>query len=115
MSEKTGEELRPINSEEYLEELLNRGYSIKGPRHDPEKDVKSFKVFLKKGHEFAPETWLEKNGYEFVEPNTFTKGHRIAYKVIDDFPDERFNSQYSLVKDNKEIVLYLKKELPKME
>ena len=105
----------PINNLEYLDEVLAQGYVINGPRNDPEKDLVSFKVFLKKDKEFTPENWLESNGYEFVEPNEFTKGFRIAWKTIDDFPDERFNSKYSLVKGEKEITLYLKKEMPKIE
>jgi hypothetical protein len=107
--------VEPINTVDYLEELLEAGYTIKGPRKDPSRDLVSFKAFLKKGKEFAPENWLSANGYKFVEPSTFTKGHRIAYKVIDDFPDERFNSNYSLIKGEKEITLYLKAEMPKME
>jgi len=109
------QEVQPIKSIEYLEELLSEGYRIKGPRNDPEKDVKTFQIFIKKNHEFAPETWLTNNGYKYVEPSTFTKGHRIAYKIIDGFPDEQFNSNYSLLKNDKEIVLYLKKEVPKIE
>ena len=105
--------VRPINNLDYLEELLNEGYVIKGPRKDPSRDLTSFKAFLKKGKEFAPEDWLSSIGYEFVEPGTFTKGHRIAYKIIDEFPDQRFNSNYSLVKGKKEIPLYLKTEVPK--
>ncbi len=103
----------PIKSLEELEELLGEGYEIKGPRGEASRDLVSFKAFLKRGKEFAPEDWLASEGYKFVEPNTFTKGHRIAYKEINDFPDERFNSNYSLVKGDKEVVLYLKAELPK--
>lgn len=104
--------LEPLNSLDYLEELLDQGYMIKGPRNDPKRDLASFKAFLKKGKGFAPEDWLAANGYEFVEPSTFTKGYRIAYKMIDDFPDQRFNSNYSLARGGQEIVLYLKKEVP---
>ena len=103
--------IEPISNLDYLEELLNEGYSIKGPRKDPERDLTSFKAFLKKGKEFAPEDWLSNMGYKFVEPSTFTKGHRIAYKIIDEFPDERFSSNYSLVNGEKEILLYLKSEI----
>jgi hypothetical protein len=105
----------PINNLSYLEELLNEGYVIKGPRQDPSRDLISFKAFLKKGKEFAPEDWLSNMGYEFVEPNTFTKGQRIAYKIIDEFPDERFKSNYTLVKGNRETPLYLRVEVPKVE
>ncbi len=103
----------PIKSLEYLEELLAAGYTITGPRKESLRDLAAFKAFVKKGKEFAPENWLANNGYKFVEPNTFTKGHRIAYKMIDDFPDERFNSNYFLAKGGQEIPLYLKAEVPK--
>ncbi|MCK4391103.1 MAG: hypothetical protein KAV83_12805 [Desulfobacterales bacterium] len=111
----------PINTLDYLEELLGQGYNIKGPRisKDPEtdltRDLVSFKAFLKRGKEFAPEDWLSSMGYEFVGPNTFTKYRIIAYKLIDDFTDERFKSSYSLIKEGIEIPLYLKVDLPKPE
>jgi hypothetical protein len=101
----------PINSVEYLEKLLRAGFGIKGPRKDASRDLAAFKSFLAKGKEFAPEDWLAQNGYKFVEPSTFTKGHRIAYKMINDFPDERFSSNYSLVWGDREIPLYLKSEI----
>lgn len=107
--------IRPINNLDYLEELLSEGYVIRGPRKDPTRDLTSFKAFLKKGKEFATEDWLSSMGYKFVEPSIFTKGHRIAYKIIDEFPDQRFNSNYSLVKGTREILLYLKTEVPKLE
>ncbi len=106
--------VEPINDLDYLEELLKEGYTIKGPRKDPSRDLISFKAFLKSGKEFAPEDWLSSVGYKFVEPSTFTKGHRISYKEINGFPDERFNSNYSLLKGEREIPLYLKVELPKL-
>ena len=112
---KDSKPIEPIKTIDYLEELLNEGYVIKGPRNDPARDLVSFKAFLKKAKEFAPEDWLSSMGYKFVEPSTFTKGHRIAYKIIDEFPDERFNSNYSLLKADKEIPLYLKAEMPKIE
>ncbi len=113
MNDRTSVE--PINTLDYLEELLDQGYVIKGPRKDSSRDLISFKAFLKKGKEFAPEVWLSHMGYEFVEPSTFTKGHKIAYKIIDEFPDERFNSNYTLVKGNREIPLYLKVEILRAE
>jgi hypothetical protein len=103
--------VKPINSLDYLEKLLGQGYVIKGPRKDSSRDLISFKAFLRKGKEFAPEIWLSHMEYEFVEPSTFTKGHKIAYKIIDEFPDERFNSNYTLVKGEKEFPLYLKVEI----
>ncbi len=105
----------PIASIDYLETLLKAGFTIKGPRKDTQRDLASFRNFLSKGKEFAPEDWLAVNGYKFVEPSTFTKGHRIAYKIINDFPDERFNSNYTLVAGDREIPLYLKSEIPKQE
>ena len=107
--------IKPINNLDYLEELLNKGYLIKGPRKVPSRDLISFKAFLKRGKEFAPEDWLSSEGYKFIEPSTFTKGHRISYKIINEFPDERFNSNYSLVKGEREIPLYLKVEIPKQK
>ena len=114
MDEKIGP-VEPVTSIEYLEKLLKAGFIIKGPRKDVERDLAAFRNFLSKGKEFAPEDWLISNGYKFVEPSTFTKGHRIAYKIINDFPDERFNSNYTLIAGDKEIPLYLKSEIPKTE
>ena len=107
--------VEPINTLDYLDELLGQGYVIKGPRKDSSRDLISFKAFLKKGKEFAPEDWLSHMGYKFVEPSTFTKWHKIAYKIIDEFPDERFNSNYTLVKGNRETPLYLKVPVLKAE
>lgn len=107
--------VKPIKNPDYLEELLNEGYIIKGPRKDPSKDLISFKTFLEKGKEFAPTDWLSSMGYEFVKPSILTKGHKISYKTINGFPDERFNSNYSLVKGEREIPLYLKVEVPKQK
>ena len=107
--------VKPIKNPDYLEELLNKEYIIKGPRKDPSKDLISFKAILEKGREFAPEDWLSNRGYKFVEPSIFTKGHKISYKIINGFPDERFNSNYSLVKEKREIPLYLKVEVPKQK
>jgi len=104
--------LKPLNTPEYLDELLGEGFAVKGPRDDPERDAALLRKQLEKGREFTPETWFSENGYKFVEPSTFTRGYRIAYKIIDDFPDERFNSKYSLVKEGMEIPLYLKMEAP---
>ncbi len=104
--------LKPLNTAEYLDELLADGFVVKGPRDDPERDAGLLRKQLEKGREFTPETWFPENGYKFVEPSTFTQGYRIAYKIIDDFPDERYNSQYSLAKDGRQIPLYLKMDAP---
>lgn len=109
--EESEMELKLIKDPGYLEKLIDEGYVLKGPRQDPAKDSTAIKAFLRKGHEFAPEDWLSSNGYQFVEPSTFTKGFRLAYKLIEDFPDELFKSNYSLLKGDKEIPLYLKVEV----
>jgi len=109
------EPLEPITTPEYLDDLLSRGYHVKGPRNDPQRDAASLRKQIEKGKEYTPETWFEANGYKFVEPSTFTKGFRLAYKIIDDFPDERYNSNYSLVKDATQIPLYLKVEVPHLQ
>jgi hypothetical protein len=110
-----GKTLQPLNSAGHLDELLGEGYVVKGPRNDPQRDAASLRRQLEKGKEYTPEVWFPQNGYKFVEPSTFTKGYRIAYKIIDAFPDERYNSNYSLVKGDTEIPLYLKVEVPHLE
>jgi len=103
--------LEPIRDTDYLEKLIDAGYDIIGPRRNKDRDLIAIKSILLKGKEFAPEEWLSCNGYQFIEPNTFTNGYRISYKIIDDFPDERFKSNYSLLMGEKEIPLYLKVEI----
>lgn len=100
--------VKPIRDIEYLEELISEGYVLKGRRGDPSKDLIAIKRFFSKGYEFVPEDWLLSDGYELVEPSVFTKGYTLAYKLIDDFPDQYFRSGYSLVKEGKEVFLYLK-------
>ena len=95
----------------YLEKLVDAGYTILGPRHNKDRDLVALKSIIRKGKEFAPEEWLSSNEYQFIEPNNFTNGYRISYKLIDDFPDEQFKSNYSLLIEEKEIPLYLKVEI----
>jgi hypothetical protein len=104
-------QLEPIRDIYYLKKLIDAGYAIVGPRHNKDRDLAALKAMLQKGHEFAPEEWLSSNKYQFIEPNTFTKGYRISYKLIDDFPDERFKSNYSLLIGEKQIPLYLQVEV----
>ena len=113
-SEASENKVKSATSVGDLEKLIDQGYKVEGPRQDPSRDLRSLSAFLRKGHEFATEDWLSVNGYQFVEPNTFTGGRRIAYKMIEGFPDERFRSNYSLLRGDKEIPLYLKVEV-KME
>jgi len=100
--------VKPIRDIEYLEELISEGYVFKGRRGDPSKDLIAIKRFFSKGYEFVPEDWLLSSGYELVEPSVFTKGHTLAYKLIDDLPDQYFRSGYSLIKEGEEVFLYLK-------
>jgi len=104
-------QLEPIKDTEYLQKLIDDGYTIDGPRQNTDRDLSAIKAFIRKGLVFSPEEWLVKQGYQFIEPNTFTKGFRIAYKLIDDFPDELFKSNYSLFKKGSGIPLYLKVEV----
>ncbi len=46
--------VEPINTLDYLEELLGKGYVIKGPRKDPSRDLISFKAFLKRERNLPP-------------------------------------------------------------
>ncbi len=108
-------QLKPIKDIDYLEKLIDAGYAIAGPRHNKDRDLAALKAFLRKGQEFAPEEWLSRNEYQFIEPNSFTNGYRISYKLIDDFPDERFKSNYSLLIKGKEIPLYLKVEAKQVD
>ena len=101
-------QLETIKDIGYLEKLIDAGYTIVGPRHNKDRDLVALRSILKKGHEFAPEEWLSSNEYQFIEPNNFTNGRRISYKLIDNFPDERFKSNYSLLIEEREIPLYLK-------
>jgi hypothetical protein len=94
-----------------LEELLEEGYVVRGPRGDAARDLTSFKAFLKRGYEFAAEDWLVAEGYEAVEASVFTKGVRLLYKVTDDVPDQRVESGYTLSKGDTTVQLYLKKEI----
>jgi len=107
--------LKPIKTAEDIDAAIQSGYSLIGPRKDLEKDLKTFKLFLEKGKEFVPENCLKNEGYRIVEPNQFTNGFWIAFKMVNDFPDERFNSNYILKKEDHEIKLYLQKEMPKLD
>jgi hypothetical protein len=102
--------LHPIKDLTNFQQILDKGYSLKGPRGDAAKNLTVFKRFLKKGHEFIPEKWLRDKGCEFVEPTTFTQGLKLAYKVVEENLEEYFKSNYSLYKNNIEFPLYLKKE-----
>jgi hypothetical protein len=110
MDPEKQEVLNPIKDLMNFQQLMCKGYSLKGPRGDDSKNLTVFKRFLKKGYEFIPEKWLKNKGYEFVEPSTFTQGLKLAYKVHEENLKEYFKSNYSLYVENIEIPLYLKKE-----
>ena len=106
---KTG--AKPIGGLGSLEELLEEGYVIAGPRGDGSRDLASFRAFLKRGYEFATEESLVAEGYQAVEASPFTKGVRLLFKVIDDVPDQRIESGYTLSRGDEDIQLYLKKQI----
>lgn len=104
------ESIKPIKDIGYLERLINEGYILKGPRQDFSKNLGIIKRILRRGHELIPEDWLISRGYELVEPSTFTKGLKLAYKLTEGIIEQYFRSNYSLSKKNSEIPLYLKYE-----
>jgi hypothetical protein len=106
---KTG--AKPIGGLGSLEELLEEGYVVAGPRGDGSRDLASFRAFLKRGYEFATEESLVAEGYQAVEASPFTKGVRLLFKVIDDVPDQRIESGYTLSRGDEDIQLYLKKQI----
>jgi len=115
MSGEEGEEkhdgsgsIRPIKDAEYLERLFDEGYVIKGPRSELSKDLTVFKRLLRRGYEFVPEDWLVGRGYKLVDPSPFTKGFKLAYKLAEGVLEQYYRSNYSLIKDDREIPLYLK-------
>ena len=108
MDPREREVLYPIKEMAYLQKLMERDDILKGPRQDASKNLVVFKRFLRRGHEFVPEGWLESRGYEFVEPSIFTKGFKLAYRIENGVIKQYFKSNYSLYKKNRKIYLYLK-------
>lgn len=101
-----------IKSYVRLEELLKQGYELVGPRPDTEKNLRAVRGLFNKGLELVPETWFEPEGFEFVGPNPFTKGFKLAFKSEDSSVEQYFKSKYSLLKDGVETPLYLLHENP---
>ena len=91
-----------------LKRLLKEGYILKGPRKGSQENLKAIERFFGKGLQFFSEEWLLQQGYKLVEPSKFSKGVKFAFKLIEGYPDKYFKSNYSLLKENKEIYLYLK-------
>ena len=105
-----GDVKNPIKNIAYLQTLLEKGYVLEGPRQNPSKDLLVFKRFLKRGHGFFPENWLESRGYKFVDPSGFTKGFKLAYMIKDGVLIQYFRSNYSLCRSDRKICLYLREE-----
>ena len=110
MSENQSSDIQIISTADYLKELLQRGYTLSGPRKDPEKDFIMIERYFAKGYEFVPETKLLGAGYKIVEPSTFTKGLQFAYQTDKNAVDKYYKSNYILRKQSEEIPLYLKYE-----
>lgn len=102
--------LRIIKDMNYLQELIKEGYVLRGPRQEQSKDLGVIEKFFSRGYEFVPEEWLINHGYQLVEPSGFTKGLKLAYKLVDERPEKYVRSNYSLLKGNKEMPLYLKQK-----
>jgi len=105
-----GDVINPIKEVAYLQKLMEKGYILEGPRQNPSKDLLVFKRFLRKGHGFVPENWLESRGYKFVEPSGLTKGFKLAYMMKDGALVQYFRSNYSLNRNDRKICLYLREK-----
>jgi hypothetical protein len=100
------EDITTISSESYLEEIIDSGWLIVGPRKDPEKDLRCAKNFFKRNIAFFPEHVLEADGFKIVPPSPFTQGHQLMFK--DEGKLIRYTkSQYTLTSDETEIPLYV--------
>ena len=100
------EQIKAISTESYLDDVIDSGWSIKGPRKDPEKDLLAAKRFFKRDIAFLPEHVLKAEGFEIVPPTTFTRGHQLMFK--DDGQLIRYTrSQYTLASGDTEIPLYV--------
>jgi hypothetical protein len=110
MSEQEEIELlsNPITDASKLEALLALGYTIEGPRPSSEANQKAVERFFTRGYEFFPESCLKKGGCQLVEPSALTKGLKFAYKCEGEDMYRWHKSQYTLVKEEIKIPLYLK-------
>jgi len=99
------EEIKTISTESYLDEIIDSGWSIVGPRKDPAKDLRCAKNFFKRNIEFVPEHVLEAEGFKVVQPSIFTRGHQLMFKDGEQLI-RYVKSQYSLVSGETEIPLY---------
>lgn len=99
------EKIKDVKS---LKQLLEKGYTLKGPRETAAQNLKAIEMFFRRSRQFLSENWLIQKGYKLVEPSNFTKGLKFAFKLIEGYPDKYFKTNYSLIKGGKEIALYLK-------
>ena len=88
------EDIKAISSEDYLNEIIDTGWSIVGPRKDRDKDLRSAKNFFKRNIAFIPEHVLKADGFKIVPPSTLTRGHQLMYK---DEGKQAFSDEYSTV------------------
>jgi len=100
------EEIKTISSESYLNEIIDSGWTIVGPRKDLQKDLRFAKNFFKRNMEFVPEHVLEADGFKIVQPSPLTRGHQLMFK--DEGQLIRYTrSQYTLTSGKTEIPLYV--------
>ncbi|MDY6836771.1 MAG: hypothetical protein SWH78_02245 [Thermodesulfobacteriota bacterium] len=100
------QEIKAISSEKYLGEIIDSGWSMVGPRKDPDKNLRSAKNFFKRDIAFVPEHVLKADGFKIVPPSSFTRGHQLMYK--DDGKLIRYTkSQYTLTSGESEVPLYV--------
>ena len=100
------EEIKKISSESYLDEIIDSGWSIVGPRKDLEKDLRFAKNFFKRGIVFWPEHVLEAEGFQIVPPSTLTRGHQLMFK--DEGRLIRYTkSKYALAAGDTKVPLYI--------
>ena len=96
-----------IKTFEALKELLSTGITLKGPRDDHQKNMDMIERFFQKEYIFFPETLLLNDGYQVVEPSTFTKGLQFAFKTSGEDMKKYYKSHFSLLINSNEIPLYL--------
>jgi hypothetical protein len=100
------EEIKIISTQDYLDEIVNSGWTIVGPRKDPEKDLRFAKNFLKRNIEFHPQHVLEAKAFKVVPPSPLTRGYELMYK--DEGQLIRYTrSQYKLTSGGIEVPLYV--------
>lgn len=100
------EEIKVISTQDYLDEIVNSGWTIVGPRKDPEKDLRFAKNFLKRNIEFNPQHVLEAQGFKIVPPSPLTRGHQLMYKNEEQLI-RYTRSQYKLTSLGIEVPLYI--------